>query len=141
MGHKPKLRLTEMLPRPAAARAHGEEIADFHPVSDRVERRSPRQRGRNGKLYVVDITGVRAPVEVRDEETSGLLQFKENAAKLATAAEINDRFFRIRATAFLSDEGRKERLGILRARWKELYGDAMFVVDPWPSKRKLTDRR
>lgn len=117
------------LPRP-------EEIADFHPVSDRVERR-------NGKLYVVDITGMRAPVEVRDEETSGLLQFKENAAKLATAAEINDHFFRIRATPFLSDEGRKERLEILRARWKELYGDALFVVDPpqrartaWPSKKR-----
>lgn len=36
---------------------------------------------------------------------------------------------RVRFTALLSDEGKLERLEVLSARWREIFGDAKFVVE------------
>ena len=98
-----------------------EAIADRQP-SDRLERR-------DGRLYLVDTNGDFAAVEVQDQETEGWPTFQANTQKMVRAEEIN-RWFRVVAlTASLADEGREVRLNALRSRWRELFGDANFVVE------------
>jgi len=97
--------------------------AYFDPARDRVERR-------NGRLYIVDTKGEYAPVEVLDQETPGLPIFQANVQKMTRANEIATWWFRVKADPYLSDQGKQERGAILRARWRELFGDAVFVVDP-----------
>lgn len=98
-----------------------EAIADRQP-SDRLERR-------DGRLYLVDGNGYFAPVEVRDEETEGWPAFQANTRKMLRAEEINRAFRAVALTGSLTDEGRAVRLNALRARWRELFGDANFVVE------------
>ncbi len=100
-----------------------EAIADFRPGTDRVERR-------DGRLYVVDGQGLLADVEVQNLETPEALEkFRQNAAKMTKANDLGAWGQRVRFTALLSREGKLERLEILGARWRELFGDASFVVD------------
>ena len=98
-----------------------ESIADRQPT-DRLERR-------DGHVYLVDTNGLFAPVEVRDDETEGWPAFQSNIQKIARAEELNRAFRAVVLTAVLSDEGREMRLNALRARWRELFGDANFVVE------------
>lgn len=98
-----------------------ENISDRQPT-DRLERC-------DGRLYLVDTNGYFAAVEVRDEETEGWPTFQANTQKMVRAEEIN-RWFRIVAlTSVLTEEGREMRLNALRARWRDLFGDAKFVVE------------
>lgn len=98
-----------------------EAIADRQ-STDRLERG-------DGRLYLVDTNGSFAPVEVRDDETEGWPTFQANTKKMVRAEEVN-RWFRIVAlTASLTHKGREMRLTALRARWRELFGDAKFVVE------------
>ena len=96
-------------------------IADRQP-SDIVERR-------NGRLYLVDTNGAFAPVEIRDEETEGWPKFQENVAKMTRADEINRPWRALLQDHWITEEGRQMRIDLLRQRWRELFGDAMFVVD------------
>ena len=98
-----------------------ENISDRQ-YTDRLERR-------DGHVYLVDTMDLFAPVEVRDDETTGWPTFQANTQKMVRAEEIN-RWFRIVAlTGGLTEEGREMRLKALRARWRDLFGDANFVVE------------
>ena len=96
-------------------------IADRQP-SDIVARR-------NGRLYLVDTNGAFAPVEIRDEETEGWPKFQENVAKMTRADEINRSWLALLQHPWITEEGRQLRIALLRQRWRELFGDAMFVVN------------
>ena len=98
-----------------------EAIADRQPT-DRLERRDDH-------LYLVDTNGYFAAVEVRDEETEGWPTFQANTQKMARAEEINRAFRAVALTSVLTEEGREMRLNALRDRWRELFGDAKFVVE------------
>lgn len=98
-----------------------EAIADRQPT-DRLERR-------DGRLYLVDTNGYFAPVEVRDDETEGWSTFQANTQKMARAEEVNRAFRAVALTSVLTDQGREARLRVLRIRWRELFGDANFVVE------------
>ena len=98
-----------------------EAIADRQPT-DRLERR-------DGRLYLVDTKGYFAAVEVRDDETAGWPTFQANTQKMLRAEEINRVVRMVALTGSLTDEGREMRLNALRARWRELFGDANFVVE------------
>jgi hypothetical protein len=98
-----------------------EAIADRQ-STDRLERR-------DGRLYLVDTKGYFAAVEVRDDETAGWPTFQANTQKMLRAEEINRVVRMVALTGALTDEGREMRLNALRARWRELFCDAMFVVD------------
>ncbi len=98
-----------------------EAIADRQPT-DCVERHGDR-------LYLVDTNGAFAPVEVQDRETEGWPTFQANTHKMTRAEEINHAFRAVALTQALTDEGREMRLKALRGRWRDLFGDAKFVVE------------
>ena len=63
-------------------------------------------------------------------ETDSWPIFQANTKKLTSAEEINKWFlFVAKDTIKLTEKGRAVRLNALRARWRELFGDANFVVD------------
>lgn len=100
-----------------------ENISDFRLGIDRLERRE-------GRLYVVDGQGLLADLEVKDRETTEALErFRQNVAKMTTAGDLSACGQRVRFTALLSREGKVERLEVLSTRWRELFGDAKFVVE------------
>lgn len=99
-----------------------EQIADRAVQYDRVERL-------DGRLYLVDTRGLYAPVEVRDEETKGLPEFEENIRRLASADSVNLARAAVAAYPWMTEEGKEIRDALLSARWRELFGDALFVID------------
>ena len=99
-----------------------EEIADRQEMFDKLERR-------NGRVYLVDLREVLAPVEVRDEETEGWGKFQRNTQAMTTASEINRAYWAIWHYPWLTDEGRAARIQLLRARWRQLFAESNFVVD------------
>ena len=108
--------------RPERRRLPSVESISDRQYTDRLERR-------DGRLYLVDANGAYAPVEVRDDETEGWPKFQENVAKLTRADDINRWFRMVALTGALTEAGREMRLNALRARWQELFGAAMFVVE------------
>ena len=97
-------------------------------VSDRSERYDRVQRI-DGKLYLVDTRGPLAPLEVRDDETEQLPEFQDNIKKLWTANEVNMARRAIACYPWLSREGKEARDALLSARWREIFGDELFVID------------
>lgn len=98
-----------------------EDIADRGPW-DKVERS-------NGHLYLMDTRGYLAPVRIRDDETTGWPAFVENCQKLTKAGEINQRILWVARYPWMTPEAKQKRIQALRDRWRQLFGDAMFVVD------------
>lgn len=108
-------------------RRHKQRLLPVEAIADRQA--TDRLERRDGRLYLVDTNGYFAGVEVQDQETEGWPIFQANVQKMARAEELN-RWFRIVAlTGALTDVGRQMRLNALRARWRELFGDANFVVE------------
>ena len=98
-----------------------ESLAFLGPT-DRLERR-------DGKLYLVDSQGSYVAIQVEDEETKGWPKFQESVAKMAKAGEINNAIFAVRPFQWMTHPAKDARVGLLNARWRELFGDAMFVTD------------
>ena len=98
-----------------------ESLAFLEPT-DRLERR-------DSKLYVMDSKGIYGAIKVEDEETKGWPKFQENVAKMTKAGEINDAIFAVGQYRWMTQPARDARVGLLNARWRELFEDAMFVTD------------
>ena len=101
------------------------QIADRNQSYERVERK-------NDRLYLVDTRGLLADVEVLDEETEGWHEFQEYVARMTRTEQINRARLAIRHEPWMTFEAKQVRDDLLRARWRELFGDAMFVVDDPP---------
>jgi len=56
-------------------------------------------------------------------------EFREKVAQMTKAGEINDVWLALLRNPTVMRVHRLARIALLRARWKELFGDAMFVVD------------
>jgi len=98
------------------------ELFDTAPLTGYLERREDG-------LYLVSKEGHLAAIQVQDEETEGWTTFWENAAKMTKAAEINNAVLQVRRYPWMTEPAKRARVNLLRARWRELFGDAMFVVD------------
>ena len=114
----------------ATRRRRPRQLPRINQISDRrstdqVERRD----GPSGEGFLVDTQGFYAPVQVVDEETEGWPTFKESVSKMTRAAEINRAWLPLLHYQGITEEGRQQRLILLRDRWRELFGTALFVVD------------
>ena len=98
-----------------------ESLAFLEPT-DRLERR-------DGKLYVVDSKGIYGAIRVEDEETKGWPKFQENVAQMTKAGEINNAILAVGRYRWITQPAKDARVELLRTRWRELFGDAMFVTD------------
>ncbi len=56
-------------------------------------------------------------------------EFREKVAQMTKAGEINDVWLALLRNPTVKRVHRLARIALLRARWKQLFGDAMFVVD------------
>ena len=98
-----------------------ESLAFLKPT-DRLERRG-------GKLYVMDSKGIYGAIQVEDEETKGWPKFQENVLKMMKAGEINSAMSNARRYRWITQPAKDAWVGLPNARWRELFGDAMFVID------------
>ena len=98
-----------------------ESLAFLEPT-DRLERRG-------GQLYVMDSKGIYGAIQVEDEETKGWPKFQETVAKMTRAGQINNAISNVRRYRWMTQPAKDARVGLLNARWRELFGDAMFVTD------------
>jgi len=92
-------------PRPGKRLLRPDQLSDFRPGIDRVERRGDR-------TFVVDSLGERAPVEVQSDVVIPEIETRLRAQRTQPALR-NRAIQAIRQTPFLSPEGKAERLRIL----------------------------
>ena len=93
-----------------------QQIADFDVSSDKVVRRGE-------KTFVIDTTGQRADIEVASDIITP--EFEANITRL-THDQRAKMFGLIRSTPYLSDEGRIERLGLIKLIERELIADEEY---------------
>ena len=110
------------------SRRRRRDLLAVEQVSDRCEQYDRVQRI-DGKLYLADTRGLFAPLEVRDDEAEQLPAFRENLKKLRTANEVNMARRAVACYPWISQEGKEARDALLSARWREIFGDELFVID------------
>ena len=91
------------------------------------------------RIFAIDPSGNYAPVEVRPDELTGWPTFLANVAKETSPVRLAESAQRIRGAWVLTEEGRNDRIDLIRRRITTLSGHATFTVfssTPDPEERK-----